>query len=155
MSISSLETETSSSPRSHSRLQKSVSMQQQAQQQHKRYDSLGTIPSERKSPPTRPQLPASWFNDPPSSTRHSHIARQGRISPQNGAHCRELCSGKHVFVLCHGYQGNSWDMRLFKNHLEVMCPKALYLVSISNEGKTEVKFFFFFPKTSFYLFIFF
>ena len=46
--------------------------------------------------------------------------------------------GQHVFVLVHGYQGNSWDMRLFKNRLALMFPKALFLLSSANETSTEV-----------------
>ncbi len=49
------------------------------------------------------------------------------------------CIGKHLFVLVHGYQGNSWDMRMFRNHLLVKCPNDLFLMSESNEneGQTE------------------
>merc|ERR1712060_682678 len=49
------------------------------------------------------------------------------------------CVGKHLFVLVHGYQGNSWDMRMFRNHLLVKCPNDLFLMSESNEneGNTE------------------
>lgn len=65
--------------------------------------------------------------DPPSR-RASLLV--GRVQPQ----------GKHLLIFCHGYQGNSWDMRLFKNHLQVMCPNALFLVSSENENKTEVSF---------------
>jgi len=45
--------------------------------------------------------------------------------------------GEHVIVLCHGYQGSSWDMRLFKNALAVRCPTASFLLSSVNEGRTE------------------
>eukprot|EP01083_Nonionella_stella_P028526 78569_1 len=51
----------------------------------------------------------------------------------------DKCRGKHVFVLVHGYQGNSWDMRMFRNHLLVQCPSDLFLLSEANEseGATE------------------
>jgi len=44
---------------------------------------------------------------------------------------------KHILVFVHGYQGNSWDMRLFKNHLALLFPDHLFLLSSSNEGHTE------------------
>ncbi|GAB5361246.1 hypothetical protein AAMO2058_000697000 [Amorphochlora amoebiformis] len=44
---------------------------------------------------------------------------------------------KHIIVFVHGYQGNSWDMRLFKNHLALIFPDHLFLLSGSNEGHTE------------------
>lgn len=49
------------------------------------------------------------------------------------------CIGKHLFVLVHGYQGNSWDMRMFRNHLLVLCQNDLFLMSSANEeqGNTE------------------
>ena len=57
------------------------------------------------------------------------------------------CSGKHIFVLVHGYQGNSWDMRMFRNHLLCLCGangqsnnnSDLFLMAQSNEsdGQSE------------------
>jgi len=41
--------------------------------------------------------------------------------------------GVHLFVLVHGFQGNSCDMRLLKNNLSVMHPDAIFLSSSSNE----------------------
>jgi len=45
----------------------------------------------------------------------------------------------HLFVFVHGYQGNSWDMRMFRNHLAVVTEKhnTLFLLSTKNEGKTD------------------
>ena len=43
----------------------------------------------------------------------------------------------HVFVLVHGFQGNSFDMRLFKNTLSVVYPESLFLSSMANEDNTE------------------
>ena len=37
----------------------------------------------------------------------------------------------------HGFQGNSFDMRLFKNTLNILYPDALFLSSTSNEDNTE------------------
>jgi hypothetical protein len=37
----------------------------------------------------------------------------------------------------HGFQGNAFDMRLFKNNLSVVYPDALFLSSSSNEDCTD------------------
>ena len=39
--------------------------------------------------------------------------------------------------MVHGFQGNSFDMRLFKNTLTVAYPDSLFLCSNSNEENTE------------------
>ncbi|CAE7775115.1 fam135b [Symbiodinium sp. CCMP2456] len=41
--------------------------------------------------------------------------------------------GVHLFVLCHGFQGNSFDMRLMKNNIALLYPDAIFLCSQSNE----------------------
>ena len=48
-----------------------------------------------------------------------------------------LYSGVHLFVLCHGFQGNSCDMRLLKNNLSLNHPEAIFLASSVNEELTE------------------
>mmetsp|Transcript_124487 Transcript_124487/g.229420 ORF Transcript_124487/g.229420 Transcript_124487/m.229420 type:complete len:775 (-) Transcript_124487:159-2483(-) len=46
--------------------------------------------------------------------------------------------GVHLFVLVHGLQGNSADMRLLKNNIALLYPKnTLYLCSSVNEDNTE------------------
>lgn len=45
--------------------------------------------------------------------------------------------GVHLFVLVHGFQGNSFDMRLFKNNLAVVYPDAIFLMSNANEDNTD------------------
>jgi len=45
--------------------------------------------------------------------------------------------GVHLFVLVHGFQGNSYDMRLMKNNLALLFPEAIFLCSNSNEDNTE------------------
>lgn len=49
----------------------------------------------------------------------------------------KLNRGVHLFVLVHGFQGNSFDMRLLKNHFSLLHPEALFLCSNSNEEATE------------------
>jgi hypothetical protein len=43
----------------------------------------------------------------------------------------------HVVVLVHGYQGTSWDMRMFRNYMSVLFPNYTYFSSSVNEGQTE------------------
>lgn len=45
--------------------------------------------------------------------------------------------GVHLFVLQHGFQGNSIDMRLLKNNLSILHPDGIFLSSSSNEDHTE------------------
>mmetsp|Transcript_58408 Transcript_58408/g.148414 ORF Transcript_58408/g.148414 Transcript_58408/m.148414 type:complete len:810 (+) Transcript_58408:195-2624(+) len=45
--------------------------------------------------------------------------------------------GVHLFVLVHGFQGNSFDMRLMKNNIALLYPDAIFLCSNSNEDNTE------------------
>ena len=45
--------------------------------------------------------------------------------------------GCHLFVMVHGFQGNSYDMRLLKNNISLLHPEALFLSSQTNETDTE------------------
>lgn len=46
--------------------------------------------------------------------------------------------GAHLFVMCHGFQGSSFDMRTFKNIISLALPDAMFLCSTANEeGLTE------------------
>ena len=46
-------------------------------------------------------------------------------------------NGSHVFVMCHGFQGSSFDMRNFKNIISIALPDSLFLCSAANEQDTE------------------
>lgn len=35
--------------------------------------------------------------------------------------------GLHLFVMCHGFQGSSFDMRMFKNIISIALPDAMFL----------------------------
>lgn len=59
--------------------------------------------------------------------RYVRVARQEAYSYQ----------GVHLFILVHGFQGNSFDMRLLKNNLSLLYPEALFLCSNANEETTE------------------
>jgi len=45
--------------------------------------------------------------------------------------------GFHLFVMVHGFQGNSFDMRLMKNNISLVHPDAIFCISITNENNTE------------------
>ena len=45
--------------------------------------------------------------------------------------------GIHLIVLVHGFQGNSYDMKLFKNYINLEHPEDMFLCSSSNEDNTE------------------
>ena len=42
-----------------------------------------------------------------------------------------------MFVLCHGFHGNSFDVRNFKNVISVVLPDALILSSEANEENSD------------------
>lgn len=48
-----------------------------------------------------------------------------------------LSEREHLFVLVHGFQGTSFDMRLLKDNLSLLHPNALFLCSSSNEDSTD------------------
>ena len=45
--------------------------------------------------------------------------------------------GIHLFVLMHGFQGNSYDMRIIRNNIAYVYPDAQFLCSVENENHTE------------------
>jgi triacylglycerol esterase/lipase EstA (alpha/beta hydrolase family) len=45
--------------------------------------------------------------------------------------------GLHLIVLVHGFQGNSYDMRLIKNIISLVNPSCVFLSSTSNQDDTE------------------
>jgi hypothetical protein len=43
----------------------------------------------------------------------------------------------HLFVLQHGFQGSSFDLRNFKNIISIALPDALFLCCTSNERDSD------------------
>lgn len=43
----------------------------------------------------------------------------------------------HLFVLSHGFQGSSFDMRVFKNIVSIAMPDALFLCATANEHDSD------------------
>jgi len=68
---------------------------------------------------------------PPTIATSAHTEGFG----QSGG--SEKAGGIHLIVLVHGFQGNSYDMKVMKNNLSILHPEALFLCSNSNENKTE------------------
>ena len=69
----------------------------------------------------------------PESTRRLRAATQLLATPPPRMSGSE---GIHVFVFVHGFQGNSYDLRLYKAFLGIMNPKAEMLLSSANESNT-------------------
>ena len=42
-----------------------------------------------------------------------------------------------MIILVHGFQGNSFDMRLIKNYVYFLYPEAMFLCASSNEDNTD------------------
>lgn len=42
-----------------------------------------------------------------------------------------------MWVLVHGYQGNSQDMKMIKNNIAMVFPEVMFLMSSANEEQTE------------------
>lgn len=42
-----------------------------------------------------------------------------------------------MIVLCHGFQGNSFDLRCFKNNISYLYPDTLFLCASANEDLTD------------------
>lgn len=49
--------------------------------------------------------------------------------------------GIHLVVFVHGFQGNSFDMRLIKNYVSFMYPESMFLCATSNEEMTDMDIF--------------
>lgn len=72
-----------------------------------------------------------------ASIAQAAAASQSTATAGPGALAARPYEGKHLVVLCHGYQGNSWDMRLLKNHLMALYPHCSFYSSTANESQTE------------------
>jgi len=84
-----------------------------------------------------PKLQAVIFEQ--SFNAVSNMERARAATVQRAITIKQPFKGPHVIVLVHGYQGSSWDMRLFKNHLQVLLEhtdaEPLFLCSSVNEQK--------------------
>ena len=64
-----------------------------------------------------------------------NCVKKEKKSPENNKIVNE--NYIHLFVLVHGFQGNSMDMCILKNNLTLLFPESLILCSYENETKTE------------------
>jgi hypothetical protein len=84
----------------------------------------------------RPVLFEQRYLAKPSPTENNGFSR----APVHEGHLPSAPKdyrGVHLFVLVHGFQGNSFDMRLMKNNIALLYPDAIFLCSNSNEDNTE------------------
>jgi len=58
-----------------------------------------------------------------------------KVNPEKGG--VDKYKGVHLFVMCHGFQGSSFDMRMFKNIISIALPEAQFLCSTANEEDTD------------------
>jgi hypothetical protein len=42
----------------------------------------------------------------------------------------------HLFIFSHGFQGNSYDMKMLKNNLKIFYPNGYFFIPKANEGNT-------------------
>merc|ERR1719453_1998304 len=70
-------------------------------------------------------------------SKKSNLFSTAREEPQAIPCAPKEYRGVHLFVLIHGFQGNSFDMRLMKNNIALLYPDAIFLCSNSNEENTE------------------
>merc|ERR1719408_953918 len=71
------------------------------------------------------------------AARQAAVAGSFRAGDAASASAPKPYRGVHLFVLVHGFQGNSFDMRLMKNNIALLYPDAIFLCSNSNEDNTE------------------
>jgi len=65
-------------------------------------------------------------------------ALKAKTDPSN---CITNYKGMHLFVLSHGFQGSSFDVRIFKNAISIAMPDALFLCAQANERDTDTDIF--------------
>lgn len=63
---------------------------------------------------------------------------QSKADPSRGV---SNYRGMHLFVLCHGFHGSSFDVRTFKNVISIALPDALFLCAESNEKDSDLDIF--------------
>jgi len=85
-----------------------------------------------------PKLQAVIFEQTFNAISKEEIGT-GSVRVRRSIKIKQPFKGCHVIVLVHGYQGSPWDMRIFKNHLQVLLEhtdaEPLFLCSSVNEQK--------------------
>jgi len=65
------------------------------------------------------------------------IDPHGGIKPGIFQQTQNSYTGLHLFVMQHGFQGNSFDMRTLKNMIAIAMPEAIFLCASSNEQDSD------------------
>ena len=77
-----------------------------------------------------------FFPEPdeaPMMFEHLYLRDKGEKEQETQA----VYKGIHLFVLVHGFQGTSQDMKLIKNYILYLYPEALLLCSSTNEDQVD------------------
>ena len=78
-----------------------------------------------------------FFSDNLSETAAGALPENTNSQSQKPADSKSSKRQYHLFVFVHGFQASSLDMRQFRNHLQILLPKAMFLVSQANERDTD------------------
>jgi len=68
---------------------------------------------------------------------HPMIFEQTSIQTSVDPLPEKKVKGGHLYILVHGFQGNSHDMRQIRNYILLKHPNAMILCSVYNEEMTE------------------
>ena len=61
------------------------------------------------------------------------IKQQQSLKDEKSSPPEYAAYGVHLWVLVHGYQGNSQDMKMIKNNIAMVFPEVMFLMSTANE----------------------
>ncbi|EGR30000.1 serine esterase, putative [Ichthyophthirius multifiliis] len=67
---------------------------------------------------------------------HPLIFEETIIKKEDKINKKNIKEQIHLFILVHGFQGNSFDMKVFRNYLTYLYPESLFLSSNCNEDST-------------------
>eukprot|EP00347_Sterkiella_histriomuscorum_P011541 403372061 len=80
------------------------------------------------------KIDKTMFNKVKNTFEMSDQDIDNKVNPSKAF---ENYKGIHLFVLCHGFQGSSFDMRMFKNVISIALSEAQFLCSTANEQDTD------------------
>ena len=95
------------------------------------YQNLDQMNIQKENMFPSPDLHPILFEDVYINVNNSQNAKMNALENKTDS------NGVHLFILCHGFQGNSFDMRLFKNNIALLYPDSLFLCSKTNEDFTD------------------
>ncbi|EZG80086.1 putative serine esterase [Gregarina niphandrodes] len=93
-----------------------------------------TSPSSRCHPDLCADTPGDWLDE--AVPFEQVTSPQLPMSPLTHLDPKTY-EGLHLIILVHGFKGNSFDLRIFKNSLQQLYPEHVYLLSAVNENRTD------------------